>query len=232
MKVALISDVHGNYPALEQCLAKISRMGVERIFFLGDAVGYLPGEVEVLRRLEKEGIVCQQGNHEAMLLQPTPLSQERETEYRLQEARKRLAEAASRLSQWPQQREIEVAGRRFLLVHGSPASPLNGYVYADCNMARLPAPPCDGVFMGHTHRPFVASRPGLLLVNVGSVGLPRDQGNLMSFAVYDSADETCRIFRVEMDIERLPGTLYNVSPIVLDCFKRKAKGAIFGELIA
>jgi putative phosphoesterase len=232
LKVALISDVHGNYPVLELCLARIRRMGVEQVFFLGDAVGYLPGEVEVLRLLEKNGIACQQGNHEAMLLQPTPQSREQESVYRLQEARKRLAEAAGRLSQWPRQREIEVAGRRFLLVHGSPASPLDGYVYPDCDMARLPVPPCDGVFMGHTHRPFVAARPGLLLVNVGSVGLPRDQGNLASFAVYDSADETCRIFRVAIDLERLPSAFYDVSPAVLDCFKRKAKGPCYGELIA
>ena len=53
--------------------------------------------------------------------------------------------------------------------------------------------------MGHTHRPFVRERNSKLVMNVGSCGMPRDQGDAPSFAVYDTASHTAEILRIRID---------------------------------
>lgn len=233
MRIAILSDVHGNAPALEACLARLRPMAPDALYFLGDAVGYLPGEADVLDRLADEHALCQQGNHEAMMLHPTPESLQKESQYRLADARERLAPAAlDRIAQWPDRREVPLGQRRLLLVHGSPQRPLDGYVYADDDLSPFDDLTCDAVFMGNTHRPFVREHRGKLLVNVGSVGLPRDQGNLAAFALYDDRDHACRVFRVRFDVaDVLAACADAVSPDVRQCLRREATQPIFGEFI-
>ena len=200
MRLGLISDVHGNAVALESCLSALSRLHLDQVCFLGDAVGYFPGEVDVLARLEAAEIECQQGNHEDLLLNPLTVSPDREAVYRLEGARARLNEdALSRIRNWPQKRELTIDGKRVLLVHGAPDAPLEGYLYSDSDLSSYENLPYDAIFMAHTHRPFTIESHGRQFVNAGSIGLPRDQGNLTSFAVYDTETGTSRICRVPMD---------------------------------
>ena len=71
MRIAVLSDVHGNRSAFEACLEQVERLEADALVFLGDVVGYLPEERECIELLKASGFVCQQGNHEAMLLEPT-----------------------------------------------------------------------------------------------------------------------------------------------------------------
>lgn len=200
MRVGLLADVHGNSVALRACLGELDAMRLDRVYFLGDAVGYLPDAVECLRLLEETGALCQQGNHEAMLLS-REVDARRDAVYRLDAARERLGnEILQRIAGWPHVRTPMLDARRAMLVHGSPQDPLNGYVYADSGPERLVDPAFDVIVMGHTHRPFALNAGERLLLNVGSVGLPRDVGNLASFAVYDSQRASAAIYRVGFDV--------------------------------
>jgi putative phosphoesterase len=201
MRVAFLSDVHGNALALDACLAHARAAGADAVYFLGDAVGYLPAAREVLDRLAAEGIPCQRGNHERMLLAPGEVPPEREEAYRLGEARAQLGgEDLRRVAAWPDRRELAVGGRSLLLVHGSPAAPLDGYVYPDTALAPFHDLPYDAVVMGHTHRPFVRPSGGKVFVNAGSVGLPRDRGDLAAFALYDDRAHRFETVRVPLDV--------------------------------
>lgn len=208
MRVALLSDAHGNPIALRACLDAIARLDADALYFLGDAVGYLDDAPAVLDMLEAAGAICQRGNHEAMLLGDLPLDPVRDRIYRIGEARTKLS-AAQRawIASWPQHRALELDGVRVLLAHASPTPSLTEYVSSEGPIT-LPAEfPYAATFMGHTHVPFVRDVEGVCVANVGSCGLPRDQGDLAAFGLFDTATRTARVLRVPFDRDRVAATL-------------------------
>lgn len=232
MRLALISDIHGNAVALRACLDKIARLRPDRIYFLGDAVGYLPDEGRVLEMLAGMGALCQQGNHEHYLLNPDVVGAAKEKEYRLHEARRRLTdEQVDALRTWPTRRELLADDLRLLLIHGSPASVLEGYVYPDTDLSPFRDLDHHVVLMGNTHRPFVREQGGKLFVNVGSLGLPRDHGSLASFALFDTVARACKIHRIRLDAAAMTAAYRDrASDAVLSCFQRTSDDVV-GELI-
>lgn len=232
MRIAVLSDVHGNPVALDACLARVNRLDVDERIFLGDVVGYLPGEVACLQALRADGFACLKGNHEAMLL-AGPATGEDDAVYGHEHAARRLGEDGMRaLAAWPQWLTVERDGLRVLFVHGAPEDPLEGYVYPDADLSDWGALPYDAVFMGHTHRPFARRSGRVLVANAGSVGLPRDAGGLASFAIFDSDTGDCVHVRVPFDADEVvrragPG----VHPATVACLRRPA-GDLVGEVLA
>jgi predicted phosphodiesterase len=222
VRLGFLSDAHGNPMALEVCLRALADAGAEQLHFLGDAVGYMPGEAEVLEQLRAAGAVCIRGNHEAMLLGELPVSEQSEQVYRLAGARARLRpEHRAWIATWPLQRELEVAGRRLLLVHGSPQDPLGGYIYPDTDLAAFAGLPYDRVLLGQTHRPFVRAAGPVEVVNIGSSGMPRDVGNLASCAIYDSSDHKMQLLRCPFDAEAVIAAYADqVDTSVIACLRR------------
>ncbi|MBI4504035.1 MAG: metallophosphoesterase family protein [Chloroflexi bacterium] len=234
MKIGLLSDAHGNAVAVAACLRALDVLGVGPVYFLGDAVGYLSGERDVLRLLRARQVTCQRGNHEAMLLGELPVSPERERIYQLAAARQRLsADELADLNSWPDSRLIDVGGRRLRLLHGSPHDPLEGYVYPDADLSRFDGLPYDAIFMGHTHYPFVARRGDMLIVNVGSCGLPRDEGDMPAFAVYAAETHSCRIYRLHIDAASVLDRCGegHVAAEVRACLERKSPRPIVGTVL-
>lgn len=233
MKVAVVSDIHGNLPALETCFSAIARIGVDKVYFLGDAVGYLPDERSVIERLLAETAGCQKGNHEELLLAPTPRSIELEDSYALGAARLRLQTTPhwEVIRHWPEYREVCFGTKRMLFVHGSPLEPLFGYVYPDTDLTPFADVAYDYVVMANTHRPSLREYLGKRFVNIGSVGLPRDQGNLAAFGIYEVETDTFRIVRVPLDLDRI-FSLYGgrAAPSVLKCFQRRSHQFV-GEVL-
>jgi putative phosphoesterase len=232
VRIGILSDAHGNAVGLAACLRALRHAGADALYFLGDAVGYFPDARGVLRLLRRCGAVCQQGNHEAMLLGRLPLAPEKDAVYRLAPVRETLSAAEREtMAAWPERREVEIAGRRLLLVHGTPADPLQGYCYPDTDLSAFEGVPYDAVFMGHTHHPFVRRAGETLVVNVGSCGLPRDQGDLGACALYDAAAGTVRLLRVEFDAARVRRRYggADVASATWDCLRRLPRGEVAGE---
>lgn len=203
MKLAFLSDAHANSVGLEACLRRIADFDVADVYFLGDAVGYLSDPMPTLHLLRDSAIHCQKGNHEAMLLGELPLDPRRDAFYRLSPQREALSlELRERLSAWPEIRELEIAGVRMLLSHGSPAPSLTERVYEDTPWQPGTEFPYQVALVGHTHRPFVRHCGDVLLVNVGSCGMPRDRGDLASFVIYDVDARDASIYRVPFDVDR------------------------------
>lgn len=234
MIAAFLSDAHGNPVGLEACLRIVEASGAERVFFLGDAVGYFPEENAVLDLLKSCGAVCIRGNHEALLLGELSLQETRDRIYRLTEAKARLTGShRSWLSQWPNRLELDLDGVRVLLVHGSPDEPLTGYVYEDSNLSRFGALPFDLVAMGHTHRPFTAQAGAVRLLNPGSCGMPRDVGHLAACALFDTVSRECRILRVPFDAETLLSKWGSrIDPVAAACLRRSEASGTRGMELA
>ncbi len=223
MKIGFVSDAHGNPHGLELCLAELKKAQAEEVYFLGDSVGYLPREVEVIRLLKRERMKCIKGNHDALLLGEIAIKNSAEPIYRLSDAFARLSpELKDFIASWPLTRNLNVCGKRILLVHGRPSNPLEGYLYPDGPILPNEAGSYDVVVMGHTHRPFIRREQGALWLNVGSCGLPRDIGGLASCLLYDAATDSAEILRVQMDVDEFLGScpMGGIAKEVVDCLYR------------
>lgn len=197
--VGFISDAHGNKSAFDQGIKILLRQGVESIFFLGDAVGYIPS-LEVLSSIEqiRTSIVCIRGNHEQMLLSKK-LNMAKDEVYNLGVIKKQMTDKhISLMTAWPEKRRLMIGDCNILIVHGSPTDPSNGYIFPDSDLSSFKHD-ANWVFTGHTHRPFIRNYSGIEYVNVGSCGLPRDDGRYASIAIFDSKIKTTRIIRYSIE---------------------------------
>ena len=71
MRIGVFSDVHGNLEALEACLARFEREGVEKYIFCGDLIGYGPDPEKCVRKVSQlDLLACVLGNHDAVFVQP------------------------------------------------------------------------------------------------------------------------------------------------------------------
>lgn len=224
MRVAVLSDIHGNARALEATLAAARGWGAERLLVLGDVVGYYyrPDRALELLSAWKRDVI--RGNHEDLLAaarrDPAALAAYGAKYGGGFDAALATLSAAQldELETWPTTREVTLAGARVVMSHGCPADH-DQYVYPDADealLARCVVPGADVVLMGHTHRAFGTVRDGVLLLNPGSVGQARDVGGLASWLLLDTARRAFLFQRTPYDAaalarevrERDPGNAY------------------------
>lgn len=211
MKIALFSDVHGNAVAFRQLLDERPFASAEVRVFLGDAVGYLPGGAEVVNILQETATIAVQGNHDAMITGTLPIDPLADRVYRLATQREALdSSALAYLAERPRTAELDGA----LFVHGSPSEPLLGRLQSDTPDDQIGVLPAPFVFVGQTHRPFVRQVGSSTLVNVGSVGLPRDGTGHGCYAVWDSASGEVRLHLFLLDATAILLTYPEVHPDV------------------
>jgi putative phosphoesterase len=214
-RAAVITDIHANLPALEAALDAIGRIDVDAIYCGGDLVGYGPHPNEVCRLIEERRIPTIYGNYDYAIGRDL---EDCGCAYRDQHDRElgqlsvawTLEHTDGRskgfMRDLPFDLRFELGGRRVRLVHGSPRK-VNEYLFADKparTFERIAAgADCDVLVFGHTHQPWVAEYGGVLFVNCGSVGKPKDGDPRASFALLERADGevSVTIERVEYDAE-------------------------------
>jgi putative phosphoesterase len=180
--VAVLSDVHGNLPAIEAALADCNNRDIDRIWNLGDFVGYVPFPNEVIERLRDSGALSIIGNYDLKVLSFARKKQQ----WKKQKSADKFAvfewnyKALSRtnrkyLGALPKTRRIKIAGLTVLLTHGSPASENEG-ILATMPARRLKElavmAEADVILAGHTHRPMTRRTGKVIFLNPGSVGQP------------------------------------------------------------
>lgn len=213
--VAIITDIHGNLPALEAALARVDALGPDAIYCGGDLVGYGPWPNEVCRLVEDRGIPTIYGNYDhAIGREEDDCGCAYVTEHDRELGRRSVAwtlEHTDRRSKdymrgLPFDLRFELGGRRVRLVHGSPRK-VNEYLFEDKpakTFVRIAAgADCEVLVFGHTHKPWIATYGGVLFVNCGSVGKPKDGDPRGAFAVLEATDEgvEARIERFDYDAE-------------------------------
>ena len=226
MRYALISDVHGNLPALEAVLAELdSRSDLDGVYHLGDLVGYAPWPNEVVALLAERGIPGVAGNYDST----TATDYEHcgcKYEDPDQEALSHLSYAWTRRHVSPETKRwlgalpfrIDIrplgghrSGPRLILIHGNPV--LNTVYWTEdrsdrfcLEMAeRLGAKAGDVVAFGHTHKPWQREVGGIRFVNTGSVGRPKDGDWRAGYVVVSMAEGSAAevgVCRVEYDLPR------------------------------
>lgn len=196
MKIAFISDIHGNYQALRAVLQEIDRLGISEIYCAGDVVGYYSEVNECCHELRERNILCVMGNHDWYMAGGGFCPRSRSVNDCLVYQRK-VIEAMNLewLRSFPVQRRF--GGIR--MVHGGWGDPIDEYLKPSAEYFEK----IDGrIFVsGHTHLQMVENYDGKIYCNPGSVGQPRDGDPRAAFAVFDG--ENFSLHRVEYDMEKV-----------------------------
>jgi putative phosphoesterase len=211
MRLAIFSDIHGNLQALDAVLADIHAQKPDAIYCLGDLVGYGAAPNEVTARIRAEKIPTVMGNYddgvgferdECGCAYRDPIDQELGDRSLAWTKARTTAENKAFLRTLLKEIRFEADGKRILLVHGSPRR-LNEYLFEDrpiSSFQRLAAASnADIIVFGHTHKPYVKDVDGVLFVNDGSVGKPKDLDWRACYIVIEHGAATFR--RVEYDVK-------------------------------
>ena len=236
MKLAIISDLHSNWESLEAVLADIRDQGVSDIICLGDLVGYGPNPREVIDAVMKCK-VCLLGNHDqGALFDPEGFNSgaEKAIFWTRSQLENGGGSADSRQRRWDFLGELprtyQMEGGKYLFIHGSARNPLNEYVFPEDIYNRRKLEKIFSLvnqysFQGHTHVPgvFTESMNFLppeeinheyrlgnekLMINVGSVGQPRDGNPRACYVVLE--DDLIRFRRVEYPVDVTAKKIYAV----------------------
>ena len=228
-RTAIVSDIHGNLSALEAVLEDIDSQNVDRIVCLGDVIGYGPAPRQCLDHAMQFDF-CILGNHDSSaLFDPEGFNVAAEQAIFWTRAQIENGPDGADVSRKRMQficslpRLVDEAN--VLFVHGSPRGPTNEYVFPEDTqnlkkMEKLFSMVPHLCFQGHTHVPGifttdlrfirpvdvgfegynVGDRSQRLMINVGSVGQPRDGDSRGCYVIFDG--ETIQYRRVEYDLER------------------------------
>jgi predicted phosphodiesterase len=227
MRVALISDLHGNEVALEAVLAAIALEGVDQTVCLGDVATLGPRPKAVIQRLRDLGCPCVKGNHDAFLLDAelihkytdAPLVVQSVDWCRMQLSSQELEFLQGMSAGW----QLDLgAGNSLAVYHGSPRSPTEDLLAttpADQVEAALGSARATVMAGGHTHLQMLRQHRGTLLVNPGSVGMP--------FKEYVAGRTPTLLPHAEYGIVQADRTGVRVTlcrvPIDLDAFKQTVR---------
>lgn len=200
MKIALISDIHGNLPALEAVLDDLPP--VDSVVCAGDIVGYNPWPAACVDRVREVADVVVQGNHDAAVETPTVFDSNQMARDGIEYAVENLSKEQRRwLSDLPESETF--ADSSFLLVHSHPTI-RGAYVFPhEFPNLRRHLDNYRGLVIGHTHIEHTALIDGRLIINPGSVGQPRDSDSRAAYAVLDTEKHSIDCRRVEYDIDRV-----------------------------
>jgi putative phosphoesterase len=215
-RVAVITDIHANLPALEACRDAIGAIGVDGVYCGGDLAGYGPHPNEVCGLIEKRGIPTIYGNYDyaiardltdcgcAYVTQHDRELGERSVEWTQAHTSPAVKDFMRGL---PFDLRFQVGNQRVRLVHGSPRK-VNEYLFEDKparTFERIAAlADCDVLVFGHTHKPWIHTYGDVLFVNCGSVGKPKDGDPRAAFALLEpneQGDVVASIERVPYDAE-------------------------------
>jgi putative phosphoesterase len=209
LKIAILSDIHGNLEALESIADSVDEMWV-----LGDLVNYGPDPAAVVDFVLRNAAVVIRGNHDHAIgfgVDPRCSAAFREAARAMQAYTESVLgdEQKAWLRKLPLTAERDTAGTRFFLCHAAPSDPLFRYSSAEAAFWRpeAAAVKADVLLTGHTHLPFSLDLGAQLVVNPGSVGQPKHGRCEACYAVWDAGRITLksRPYDVDTTVGKLLG---------------------------
>jgi len=222
MRIAIVSDIHANFVALETVLSAIG--SVDQLWNMGDTIGYGPRPNQCMAAMSEHTTVMIAGNHDLACIDRVDLS-DFNADARLANiwnGQQLASEHRATLALLP---PITAVDERFMVVHGSPREPVWEYLLtrdqARDNFELFEQQVC---FIGHSHVPLIFRRPknGVCqnpsmpaagdtltleegvryFINPGSIGQPRNQDPRAAYAILDTDLGTVRFMRIEYDVAK------------------------------
>jgi putative phosphoesterase len=226
MRILLLADIHGNWPALQAVAAEPHDL----CLCLGDLVDYALEPAPCIDWVRHHAQHTVRGNHDHGVAQNVTVNGKTGFKYLTSVTRpltrERLDQADLHyLARLPLSRMLTLQNSRFLLVHATPRDPLDEYSPPDVEFwtRRLQNVEADVICVGHTHQPYVLEVGGKLVINPGSVGQPRDSDPRASFAIIE--DYKVDLRRCEYPVEETVATVQasslpdNAKELLADVFR-------------
>lgn len=217
MKIAVLSDVHGNLPALEAVLEDMERWRPDQVIVNGDLINRGPNSLACLCLLDERVPAARavKGNHEGFVLrwagrEPDPCDPGRDLSRFARWTAAQLGEALARVQDWPDHLDhldyLDPDGGSVHVTHGSRLGNREG-ILPETEGEELRAKlgdPRDLFVASHTHKPLVRRVDGTLVVNTGSVGAPFDRDPRAAYGrlTFDGRAWQAEIVRVAFDRDR------------------------------
>ena len=210
MRIAILSDIHGNLRGLDACLDDLAAQGgADVLAVAGDLCMDGPRPVEVIERLREVDAVCLRGNTDRAIADLDEASSYPEEEDSLAWQRERLGEArVTWLRELPFSLHFGTGSDGLLVVHANPKTD-DEHIWPDASDAFLERV-TDGVLertiaFGHLHLPYVRVWRERLLVDVSSAGLPKDGDPRASYAIFTQRSGGWQVKhrRVVFDVEKV-----------------------------
>lgn len=221
MKYGILGDIHGNLSALTAVLGRLASAGVDQLVSVGDVVGYGAAPRECIALLREAGAIVVMGNHDAACIDRLDTLYFNPYAQAAVEWTRSVLQREDR--EWLDSLPLVEHLEHCSVAHGTLFEPeMFDYIQsprdADPSLDIMPLPVC---FVGHTHVPVTLLRlrddptrtaytmdseidleiAHRALVNVGSIGQPRDEDPRAAYALFDSTTSRVSIRRVEYDIE-------------------------------
>lgn len=198
MKIALISDIHGNYPALQAVISKISKENCDLIVSLGDIAGYYCMINECIDLCRHSKVVNILGNHDDYLVSGAVCPRSTTANLCIQFQRKVIT---SQNLEWLQNSITEYRSLNYWFVHGGWNDYLDEYV-GSFDFEKMSNCGASIFASGHTHIQKLLTYGSLAYLNPGSVGQPRDGDPRAAFAIVESSG-AITLCREEYDIDKI-----------------------------
>jgi putative phosphoesterase len=207
MKTLIVSDIHGNLPALEAVLDREKEY--DSCLFLGDVVDYGPFPIECISFLRKEMDFGVMGNHDNALAFGVDCGCRGDFKRFSEETRAwhktLLGEQEKKfLQSLPPLYHTWIDGKSVLLAHATPQGDLFHYLKEDEVDIAISGLTMEIVLLGHTHIQFRKQVGATLVVNPGSVGLARDGGEACYAVIHDGE---VTLHRIPYDVQKTVSAL-------------------------
>lgn len=221
MRIAIISDIHGNLEALTSIFEDIDSQNINEVVCLGDVIGYGPNPNECIKIVRDRCPIVIQGNHDAAALDSELMNNFNSNAKAAMEWTKKILTEES--YEFLQSLPLRIISEDKTYVHATPFEPKRWYYItsleeAAFNFQYFQTKFC---FVGHTHIPVIimiglnnrikvvqeqqfhygAHKDSQFLINVGSSGQPRDRNPKVSYGILDSEQETFEFRRLDYDME-------------------------------
>lgn len=200
--LAILSDIHGNLPALQAVMKDALARGCDRFISLGDVVSYCaqPGEcIDLLSQYNATNIL---GNHDSYLTTNSNCPRSKAVSKIIEHHRKIVTE--SQLD-WLKKSLPLLREEAALFVHGGPDDPQDQYIYTVSN--KIFPKTVQLLFSGHTHVQILVNFEGKIYCNPGSVGQPRDGDLRAAYATLDNG--MVNLHRVAYDVDKTVAAMKN-----------------------
>ncbi len=213
MPIAVISDIHGNLEALSEVVSYLEKKQISDIYCLGDTVGYGPNPNECVELVRKKAQIVLMGNHDYAAIGKANI--EYFNEYARMATYWTINTLKEENKQYLKSLPFSHQNDQFLMVHASPTNPAHWYYVLSAQEAQIEMQAFNQqlCFIGHSHVPVIYSSGRAVksrtyqfepnqkyIVNVGSVGQPRDGDPRACFVIYDPDEQ--KLEYVRLDYER------------------------------
>jgi predicted phosphodiesterase len=196
---AILSDIHGNLPALESVLEDMAQYDIDRVISLGDVSGYYPFINEVIELLRSHQAVNLIGNHDRYIIDNTECP--RSTSANLCLTYQKSVITDNNREWLAKSSSSPLIFEEASMVHGGWDDPEDEYLYK-INTSYFERFDEKFFFCGHTHvQKYINLNNGQFFTNPGSVGQPRDGISDAAYCIFDEKNRSVELKRVPYDID-------------------------------